>query len=146
MEIDGNGFEVPTREECLDLIRHRPLGRLAIHTGALPAIVPVNFVLTGEGVIVRTAPGTKLDQALRGAVVAFEVDDYDGQRHTGWSVNVIGIARELTDPVQIALAEHLPIARWAPGERTHYLCIGLDVVSGRRIAHEVAAAPALLHN
>ena len=138
MEIDRNGFEVPSREECLDLIRHRPLGRLAIHTGALPAIVPVNFVLTSEGVIVRTAPGTKLDQALRGAVVAFEVDDYDVQRHTGWSVNVVGIARELTDPVQIALAQHLPIAHWGPGARSHFVCIGLDVVSGRRIANQAS--------
>jgi nitroimidazol reductase NimA-like FMN-containing flavoprotein (pyridoxamine 5'-phosphate oxidase superfamily) len=140
MEIDRNGFEIPSREECLQLIRHRPLGRLAIHTGALPAIVPVNFVLTDEGVILRTAPGTKLDQAIRNAVVAFEVDDYDALRHTGWSVNVVGIARELTDPVQIALAQHLPIAQWGPGDRTHFVCIGLDVVSGRRIVH---AAPAL---
>ena len=145
MEIDRNGFEVPTREACLDLIRHRPLGRLAIHTGALPAIVPVNFVLTDEGIVIRTAPGTKLDQATRNAVVAFEVDEYDVQRHTGWSVNVVGIARELTDPVQLALAEHLPIAPWGPGERTHFVCISLDVVSGRRIV-AAAPAPALLHN
>jgi hypothetical protein len=56
-------------------------------------------------------------------------------------VNVVGIARELTDPVQIARAEHLPVARWGPGERTHFVCIGLDVVSGRRIAHH-APVPA----
>ena len=143
MEIDRNGFEVPTREECLELIRHRPLGRLAIHTGALPAIVPVNFVLTDFGVVLRTAPGTKLDQAVRNAVVAFEVDDYDVLTHTGWSVNIVGIACELRDPAQVALAEHLPLAQWGPGERTHFVCIGLDVVSGRRIAHQrVAAVPA----
>ena len=126
MEIDRNGFEVPTREECLDLIRHRPIGRLGIHSGALPAIVPVNFVLTDDGVVIRTAPGTKLDQALRNAVVVFEVDDYDPWRHTGWSVNVVGIAREVT-------GRHVDVAQWGPGERDHYLCIGLDVVNGRRI-------------
>ena len=137
MEIDRNGFEVPSREECLELIRHRPLGRLAIHTGAIPAIVPVNFVLTEDGIVVRTSPGTKLDQAIRNAVVAFEVDDYDVQRHTGWSVNVVGIARELTDPAQVAAAEHLPIPQWGPGERSHFVCIGLDVVTGRRIAYRL---------
>ena len=126
MEIDRNGFEVPSREECLDLIRHRPIGRFGIHTGALPAIVPVNFVLTEDGVVVATAPGTKLDQAMRNAVVAFEVDDYDVWRHTGWSVNVVGIARELT-------GSHLDVPQWGPGDRTHFLCIGLDVVTGRRI-------------
>ena len=128
MEIDRNGFEVISREECLDLIRHRPIGRLGIHTGALPAIVPVNFVLTGDGVVIRTAPGTKLDQAMRDVVVAFEVDDYDVWRHTGWSVNVVGIARELRDP-----AVDVPV--WGPGERNRFLCIGLDVVSGRRIVN-----------
>ena len=128
MDIDRNGFEVPTRDECLELIRHRPIGRLGIHTGALPAIVPVNFVLTDDGVVIRTSPGTKLDQALRNAVVAFEVDDYDPWRHTGWSVNVVGVARELRDPPATL---HLP--QWGPGDRDRFLCISLDVVSGRRI-------------
>lgn len=143
MEIDRNGLEVPTREECLDLIRHRPIGRLGIHTGALPAIVPVNFVLTDDGVVIRTAPGTKLDQAMRNAVVAFEVDDYDPMSHEGWSVNIVGIARELRDRAQIAEARRLPIPQWAPGEREHFVSIGLDVVTGRRIAHRLPACAQL---
>lgn len=132
-EVDRNGFEVIEREECLRLVRTRALGRLAIHSGALPAIVPVNFALTDDGIVVRTAPGTKLDQAVRNAVVAFEVDDFDGLRHTGWSVNVIGLARELTESEDVAAAELLPIPQWAPGPRTHFVCVGLDVVRGRRL-------------
>ena len=139
MEIDRNGFEVLEREESLELVRHRPLGRLAIHTGALPAIVPVNFALTDEGVVVRTAPGTKLDQAVRNAVVAFEVDDYDPWTHAGWSVNIVGLACELTDGAEVAAARRLPIPAWGPGERHHFMRIGLDVVSGRRIASPVDA-------
>src|SRR5204862_3605308 len=71
MEVDRNGLEVPTTEECLELVRRATIGRLAIHSGALPTIVPVNFVLTEEGIVIRTAPGSKLDNAVEHAVVAF---------------------------------------------------------------------------
>jgi uncharacterized protein len=133
MEVDRNGLEVPTREECLELIRHAAIGRLAIHSGALPTIVPVNFVLTDFGVVVRTAPGSKLNNALEHAVVAFEVDEVDPLRHTGWSVVITGLAEEITDPVQLAHVRRLPLPHWAPGEADRYVCVSLDLVSGRRI-------------
>jgi nitroimidazol reductase NimA-like FMN-containing flavoprotein (pyridoxamine 5'-phosphate oxidase superfamily) len=133
MEVDRNGLEVPDREACLAMIRSAPLGRLAIHSGALPTIIPVNFVLTPTGIVIRTGTGSKLDQALQNAVVAFEVDDYDAFRHTGWSVNVIGVAREITDPEELERARHLPLAHWAPGEAEHYVSISLDLITGRRI-------------
>jgi nitroimidazol reductase NimA-like FMN-containing flavoprotein (pyridoxamine 5'-phosphate oxidase superfamily) len=140
MEVDRNGLEVPTTEQCLDLVRTATIGRLAIHAGALPTIVPVNFVLTDGGIVVRTAPGSKLDNALEHAVVAFEVDDFDPLRHTGWSVVITGLAREIVDPAELDAVRRLPLAHWAPGEATRYVCVSLDLVSGRRIG---ATAPAL---
>ena len=133
MEIDRNGMEVLDRASSLALIRTASIGRLAIHAGALPAIVPVNFVLTDDAIVLRTGTGSKLQQALDHAVVAFEVDDHDPLRHTGWSVNVIGMAREVTDPDVVRQLERLRLAHWAPGEATHFVGISLDVVSGRRI-------------
>ena len=133
MEVDRNGLEVPTTEECLALVRTATIGRLAIHSGALPTIVPVNFVLTDNGVVIRTAPGSKLDNALEHAVVAFEVDDVDPLRHTGWSVVITGLASEITDPDELAAARRLPLAHWAPGAAERYVCVSLDLVSGRRI-------------
>ena len=121
MEVDRNGLEVPSREECLELIRHAAIGRLAIHSGALPTIVPVNFVLTDFGVVIRTAPGSKLDNALEHAVVAFEVDDVDPLRHTGWSVVITGLASEVTDPDELEVVRRLPLAHWAPGPAERYV-------------------------
>jgi nitroimidazol reductase NimA-like FMN-containing flavoprotein (pyridoxamine 5'-phosphate oxidase superfamily) len=141
MEIDRNGLEVLDREECLRLIRTAALGRLAIHAGALPAIVPVNFALTDDGVVLRTGAGSKLQHATTNAVVAFEVDDHDPFDHTGWSVNVIGVAREVTDPGELAALARLPLAHWAGGVAEHYVRISLDVISGRRIVHTAAPAP-----
>lgn len=133
MEIDRNGMEVLDRQRSLDLVRSATIGRLAIHAGALPAIVPVNFALTSSAIVIRTGTGSKLQHAIDNAVVAFEVDDYDTLRHTGWSVNVVGIAREITDPVILDHVRRMPLAHWVPGEATHYVGISLDVVTGRRI-------------
>ena len=133
MEIDRNGMEILDRAHSLRLVASAAVGRLAIHAGALPAIVPVNFALTDEAVVLRTSTGSKLQQAIDNAVVAFEVDDYDTLRHTGWSVNIVGIARQVTDPVALEELRRVPLAHWAPGDACHLVTIGLDVVSGRRI-------------
>lgn len=140
MEVDRNGMEVLDRERSLALLRSATIGRLAIHAGALPAIVPVNFAVTPAAVIVRTGAGSKLQQAIANAVVAFEVDDYDPLRHTGWSVNVVGVAREITDRDELEQVRRVPLAHWAPGDATHYVAIGLDVVSGRRILDGAAVS------
>src|SRR5262245_44947457 len=115
MEIDRNGLEVLARAECLRLLAGARLGRVGISSGALPQVLPVNFRLVGDQVVFRTGIGTKLDAATRNAVVAFEVDSMDALAHEGWSVVVTGIAREVTDPVELETMEASRIPRWAPG-------------------------------
>ena len=83
--------------------------------------------------------GTKLDAATQNAVVAFEVDDIDAIAHTGWGVVVRGVARELTDPDELAEAQRPPLARWAPGEDHRVVAISPEIVSGRRIVPGVSA-------
>lgn len=77
--------------------------------------------------------GSKLDAAARNAVVAFEVDDFDSMYHSGWSVVVTGLAREVTDPKDIDRLGHAPVTRWAPGEDGHLIAISTALISGRRI-------------
>jgi nitroimidazol reductase NimA-like FMN-containing flavoprotein (pyridoxamine 5'-phosphate oxidase superfamily) len=67
-----------------------PVGRIAVTIGALPAILPVNFALVGAHIVIRTVPGTKLDAAIRRAIVAFEVDSYAADGSSGWSVLIQG--------------------------------------------------------
>ena len=47
-------------------------------------------------IVVRTVPGTKLNAALAGAVVAFQTDFSDMSTGDAWSVLVRGFAHELT--------------------------------------------------
>jgi nitroimidazol reductase NimA-like FMN-containing flavoprotein (pyridoxamine 5'-phosphate oxidase superfamily) len=133
MEVDRNGLEVLQRDECLRLLRHHSLGRVGLTFGALPTVLPVNYHLNGDRIVVRTGAGSKLDAAMRNMVVAFEVDDFDPMYHSGWSVVVTGIASEITEPADVEALSGTPMARWAPRGEEHLLAISTEMVSGRRL-------------
>jgi uncharacterized protein len=141
--VDNNtlGLEVLSRAQCLELLGQVPVGRIVLTVGALPAIMPVNFVLHQGEVIIRTDTGTKLAAAARNAVVAFEVDQLDATGQQGWSVSLVGRAVEVTAAEQLAELRPLPLRPWAPGERDHYIRIKPELISGRRIAAVPADVP-----
>jgi len=122
-----------TVQECRALLGERHLGRLALLDADGPVVFPVTYVFDRLGVVFRTDPGTKLDAAVRGARVAFEVDAVDEATRTGWSVLVRGDAAEVTDPRDLERVRALPLYPWAPGRRAHYVQIAPSQVSGRRI-------------
>jgi nitroimidazol reductase NimA-like FMN-containing flavoprotein (pyridoxamine 5'-phosphate oxidase superfamily) len=134
MEVDRNGLEVLDRDECLRLLALASIGRIGFTSGALPTVLPVNFHLDRERILVRTGRGSKLDAAMRNAVVAFEVDNFNALYHSGWSVAVTGVATEVSDPVELKQVRTLPIGRWAPKGDEAVLAISTELVSGRRIS------------
>lgn len=133
VEVDRNGLEVLDREECLRLLARATLGRIAVSSRALPTVLPVNFCLVGQCIVIRTGEGSKLDAATRNEVVAFEVDDFDSMYHSGWSVVATGVAREVTDPDEVAALRHARLTRWAPRGNGRVVAISTDMISGRRI-------------
>jgi uncharacterized protein len=136
--VDRNGLEVLARAECLRLLEQTTLGRVAVTVGALPAVLPVNYRLVDDRIVFRTSDGSKLDAATRNAVVAFEVDEMEPMGHTGWSVMVTGLTREVTDARELEALESANIPRWAPVGGERIVEISTDMISGRRIGH---AAP-----
>jgi hypothetical protein len=130
--VDG-GLELLSERESLALASSRAIGRVGLSVGALPMVVPVNFCLVDRDVVFHTAPGTKLDAALRGAVVAFEVDDVDPIQHRGWSVLMVGIAGEVPRE-ELPAIRALPVRPWVRGHREHVVRVRTELVSGRRIA------------
>ncbi|GAA4093397.1 pyridoxamine 5'-phosphate oxidase family protein [Actinomadura miaoliensis] len=140
---DANGgLQVIGTRECLDLMRSVPIGRIVFTDRALPAIQPVNFVLDADdSVIIRTVPGSKLAAATRGAIVAFEADDFDEADRTGWSVTLVGPARAVTSPAERARLARLPLTPWSPGTRDHFIRVTARHVTGRRILRPPTAPP-----
>ncbi len=119
MEIDRNGLEVLGRDESLRLLSTAVLGRIAITSGALPTVLPVNFRYDGRRILFSTGSGTKLSAATSHAVVAFEVDSIDPAAETGWSVVVTGMAEEVVDPDDLAEARRAAGALGAGAGQPH---------------------------
>jgi len=134
---DGPGRQVSWRElsksECFELLARELLGRVAVVDDRGPILFPVNFVLDRHMVVLRTDAGTKLDAAIRGSRVAFEIDGTDAATRTGWSVVVRGEAAEVTGPAELARLRKLPLHPWAPGAKAHYVRILPAALTGRRI-------------
>jgi nitroimidazol reductase NimA-like FMN-containing flavoprotein (pyridoxamine 5'-phosphate oxidase superfamily) len=135
MEVDRNGLEVLSRKDCLALLAEVPVGRIGLSIDALPVVLPVNFCLDAERerIVLRTAPGTKLQAAALGSVVAFQVDDFDAMGHTGWSVLVQGLASVIDDPSEISRLRHMHLRPWANDDTDYWVQISLDLVAGRRV-------------
>ena len=133
MEVDRNGLEVLDRDQCLNLLATATIGRVGLTSGALPTILPVNFRLDDDRILIRSGEGAKMDAALQDTVVAFEVDDFDPMNHSGWSVVVTGVARAITDEDELQSLDGVPIARWAPRGNGRVVSISTDMVSGRRL-------------
>jgi len=79
--VDCNGLEVLDRDQCMGLLAGVNLGRVALHTRALPVVLPVNFALAGDRIVFPTDRGTRLAAGTNEAVVAFEADDIDAASH-----------------------------------------------------------------
>ena len=124
-----------TTAECRELLDRHHFGRLGLmnYVGVFPSIIPVNYLLDEDKIVIRTDAGSKLNAALRGAPVAFEVDGVDETRQVGWSVVVRGHAEEVTDEDKLAKLRQTPLLAWHPGPNPRFVQINARQVSGRRI-------------
>ena len=128
-------FVVLPADECRTLLATRQLGRIGLAGGEYPLILPVNYVLDGDAVVIRT-DSPKITAAADHTRVAFEVDDVDERTRSGWSVLVQALAEEVTGSRREELVERLRKAGgtpWAPGEHGHWIRLIPKVVTGRRI-------------
>ena len=127
-------LETISRNECVELLGTRQVGRLGFLQGADVVILPVNYAVDGEIVVFRTDPGAKLEGAPLSRV-AFEVDAIDPATQQGWSVLIQGVGEELTPAYREVYerARSLPVDSWSPGEKQHWVRIVPTRITGRRL-------------
>lgn len=119
--------------ECHRLLVSTSLGRLGYSTGDEQRIAPMNYVLAGNYLVVRTEPGNDIAKYARNRPVAFEVDEVDRFLQSGWSVLVCGTTEDLPADALRAMDLGETPEPWAAGVRSLYLRIPLARLSGRRI-------------
>jgi uncharacterized protein len=135
MDEERAGLVALETEECLRLLRDAVIGRVAFQAYGAPQLLPVNFAVDDDGTVVfRTEERSVLVQ-VAGQPAVFETDGFDPTTHTGWSVCVLGVGREITagqDPAAGRLLE-MTVIPWAPGRRDRWFAISPDQITGRRI-------------
>ncbi|MFI6868939.1 pyridoxamine 5'-phosphate oxidase family protein [Nocardia sp. NPDC050406] len=81
-------------EVSMKLLSTVRFGRVVFSRHALPVIRPVNHVVDGDQIIIRTGTGTTLASFRQ--VVAYEADTIDHDSQLGWCVIVTGTAEKIT--------------------------------------------------
>jgi transcriptional regulator with XRE-family HTH domain len=137
----GNG-RTPSREvtlerltpaECRQLIAGGGIGRIGFSTASGTVILPVNFAVTANTIVIRTGSGSVI-AAHGDGDVSFEVDHIDEAMEQAWSVLVQGQAHRVLQRTELAHLERCAaVLPWPGGEHDAYIRIAPHRMSGRRI-------------
>lgn len=121
-------------EECDRLLRGGVMGRVAISTPDGPHLVPVNYSVVGDTLVIATSPYSVLGAYGPGGRAVFEIDDVDYERHGGWSVTAAGRMWVEDDAEELSAIRAVWAPRpWADGMRSLVLRMDLERVTGRRL-------------
>lgn len=125
------------RQACERLLRAGVIGRVALSTPEGPHIVPVNYAVVDDTIVVRTSAYSVLGTYGHNAMLAFEVDHVDHERQCGWSVVARGRCWAELDPDQVAtIRQGWELRPWASGNRNLYLRMRWESISGRALGDD----------
>ena len=123
-----------SRDECIARLRGSRVGRVGVSIDALPAILPVNFALLRDAILLCPSETSALFHAGVGSVVAFEVDSVDDAGHVEWSILARGIGLEVIEADELAIASSLWLKTWPRWKSAgRYIVIPTTMLSGRRL-------------
>lgn len=126
-------LEVLPQVACWRHLKQEEVGRVGVVVDGYAEMFPVNYVMDCDHVIFRTNRGTKLAAIDDNARVTFQIDGVDLEHHTGWSVQIRGRARWLSNVEQLHRLRELPLEPWAQGDRSEYVRIIPMSMTGRRV-------------
>ncbi|MFJ4467445.1 pyridoxamine 5'-phosphate oxidase family protein [Streptomyces sp. NPDC089424] len=123
--------------QALRLLGSVSVGRIVFTRRALPTVRPVNHVLDGGDIVIRTHEGAALtlhaqDGEFREVVVAYEADAIDPETHLGWCVVVTGFARLVTDAQELARYRSM-LHPWVQQAMDYAVRIRPDLITGIRL-------------
>jgi uncharacterized protein len=123
--------------ECMDLLRGGVVGRVAMSIPAGIRILPVNYAMDGDSILIRTTPYSELGTYGWKTPLAFEIDHIDYESHQGWSVVVNGRGSLVEDDAELDDLRGGGQPRpWASGARNLLLRLTPQEVTGRRLGND----------
>jgi len=129
----GSKLDVLSRKECWRLVKATDLGRLAFDMAGWPLVLPVNYLVDGDDVVIRSDPGRKLAAARRQVHAALQVDSIDRGRDV--ASNLIELADRMADVVVVLVS-----ARWTDPSHPHLSSVARRVTQHSH--HPVLIVPA----
>lgn len=116
-------------EESWQRLASASIGRLAVSVAGRPDIFPINYVVDGRSLVIRTNPGDKLVELTINDQIAVEVDEHTATQ--AWSVVLHGTAQQLEHGADIAIAEQLALTTLVPISTAVFVRITPTSIHGR---------------
>jgi nitroimidazol reductase NimA-like FMN-containing flavoprotein (pyridoxamine 5'-phosphate oxidase superfamily) len=129
----GVGLIELDRQECMELLAAKSVGRLAYVVDNGARILPFNYILAEDFIIFRTVPDGEISHHAVSAICAFEVDETDEFFQSGWSVVVVGRLELATEEDFARMLYGKMPEPWAGGPRSMFVRLQCEHVSGRRV-------------
>ncbi|WP_153504767.1 pyridoxamine 5'-phosphate oxidase family protein [Cumulibacter manganitolerans] len=131
---DHRGLRRMGLEECTAKLREATVGRVAFVSDGEIVILPVNPVVDGTTILFRTSWGAKYWAAELSSQAAFEIDGFDADSATGWSVLAQGTFAIVDDRAECERLDRMAPAAWLPpSDASFWVAIRPHDLSGREI-------------
>lgn len=125
-------FRTISEQRCWQLLRAGTIGRVAWTSPTGPEVLPVTYAVHDDQIVFRTAPYGPLAQLREPQAVVFEIDEFDLDQHSGWSVTARGTSRAASRADELVqLWDNADPVPWAAGTRTLFLVVVPHQVNGR---------------
>ena len=123
-----------SQDECAELLCAGVAGRIAFSSPTGPYVIPVNYSVVDDAIIVRTSPYSLLGTYGRDTTLAFEIDQFDYSNQRGWSVLARGRGEVISDRDDLEHIESVwPPKSWAAGVRSLFIRLCWSELTGRRL-------------
>jgi nitroimidazol reductase NimA-like FMN-containing flavoprotein (pyridoxamine 5'-phosphate oxidase superfamily) len=118
--------------ECYARLRAQSVGRIGVIDADGVVIVPVNYVVDGDAIVLRTSPYGLLGLS-NPQRAALEIDHVDNEHHRGWSVLVRGTLSVVEPDEATDIAARTRLETWPSGMRTMTVRLQPKTVTGRSL-------------
>jgi nitroimidazol reductase NimA-like FMN-containing flavoprotein (pyridoxamine 5'-phosphate oxidase superfamily) len=118
--------------ECYTRLKAQSVGRIGVVDTDGIVIVPVNYVVDDDDIVLRTSPYGLLGLGSPQRA-ALEIDQVDNAHHHGWSVLVRGTLSVVDPDEAIEIAARTKLETWPSGMRTMTVRLHPKSVTGRSL-------------